>query len=77
MARCTPQQNWTTRLRRHGGIGLLVEKRARQFQALARVSEFSRRFQQAREAMVWLEASPLRVLNSVEERVFRVSKVSV
>lgn len=62
--------NWTTRLRRHGGLHQLTSRRAYQFQLLAAVPSYSRRGPEAAELLRWLEANPLRVLSAEEESLF-------
>lgn len=65
--------NWTTRLRRHGGMAAVASKRRHQFQVLAGI--LGRKAQDAKNAIEWLEGNSLRVLSLAEEQFFHVSKV--
>lgn len=67
--------NWTTRLKRHGGLLAIGAKRRRQLVTLRGISEFGRRGDDAKNATAWLQGNALRVLGLGEERYFRMNRV--
>jgi hypothetical protein len=65
MSRCTPGHGWTSRMRRHGGLGAIAAKRAVQFQKLAQVvqtDDFEVQ-EEVRAAEKFLNGNAVRVLD--------------